>query len=172
MQIPESHGDRIANLVSRLDETANRLLTRLQRAGERAEQATGGWSPAQIGFHVSLVNENLASMIDGTLPGATAPAADFAERPWSEVVSQVPARNESPTRFVPPERVSPREAIDRLCASAAHLRKALTALTPERGCFCITNRVVGTISLYQAGEFAIAHMIRHNQQAKRILGEP
>ena len=35
----------------------------------------------------------------------------------------------------------------------------------------ITHAVVGTISVYQLGEWATAHIARHNRQAKRVLGE-
>jgi hypothetical protein len=44
-------------------------------------------------------------------------------------------------------------------------------LTPDRASrFGVTHRVVGTITLYQVGEWATAHTIRHNAQAKRLLG--
>jgi hypothetical protein len=56
-------------------------------------------------------------------------------------------------------------------SSTARLRDAVSGLTPERSGLCITHRAVGTITLYQVGDFAIAHMIRHNHQAKRVLGE-
>jgi hypothetical protein len=35
----------------------------------------------------------------------------------------------------------------------------------------ITHPIVGTITLYQLGDWATAHVIRHNRQAKRVLGE-
>lgn len=164
-----AHSERIAEILSRLDETATRLATSLERAGERAERASTGWTPAQVGAHVALVNESLASVIDGTGSGAGPAPADFKERAWADVVSQVPARNEAPARFVPPSRVSAADAVAQVQRSAARLYDALAGLTPERGAYCFTNRAVGTITLYQAGEFAIAHMIRHNQQAKRLL---
>jgi hypothetical protein len=145
-------------------------MTRLESAGDRAEQAATGWTPAQVAVHVAMVTENLASVIDGTASGATPPAADFREREWADVVRDVPARNEAPARFQPPATVTRVEAASRFEQSTAHLARAIETLTPERARHCITNRVVGTISLYQAGEFAIAHMIRHNQQLKRILG--
>jgi hypothetical protein len=35
----------------------------------------------------------------------------------------------------------------------------------------ITHPIVGRISVYQIGEWATAHVIRHNRQAKRALGQ-
>jgi hypothetical protein len=52
------------------------------------------------------------------------------------------------------------------------MARALDTLTPARGARTgITHQIVGTISLYQLGEWATAHVIRHNRQAKRVLGE-
>jgi hypothetical protein len=127
--------------------------------------------PAQIAAHVAMVNENLASVIDGTVPGATPPAPGFQERLWAEVVRDVPARNEAPARFHPPTDVTLNEALEQFRRSAARLATAIQTLPADRANYCITNRVVGTISLRQVGDFAIAHMIRHNQQMKRILEE-
>ena len=164
-----THQQRITELLGRLSETTTRFVTRLENAGPRAEQAASGWTPAQIAVHVAMVNENLAAVIDGTLPGATPAAAGFQERAWTEVVRHVPARNEAPARFHPPAQVTVSDALTQFRRSVAHLTKAIETLADDRGNYCITNRAVGTISLRQAGDFAIAHMIRHNQQMKRIL---
>jgi hypothetical protein len=157
--------------LTRLDEATARFTSRLERAGARAEQAETGWTPAQIAAHVSLVNDNFASVIDGTAAVAAPPAEGFSERAWPDVASTIPSRFEAPSRFVPPDRVTSGEAVAMVRDSAARLRAAIAALTPERGPHCFTNRIVGTINLYQTGEWAIAHIIRHNQQAKRQLGE-
>jgi hypothetical protein len=98
-----------------------------------------------------------------------APATGFQERAWGDVVRDVPARNEAPRRFHPPAQVTLADALAEFRRSAAHLTHALENLPEDRGDYCITNKAVGTISLRQAGEFAIAHMIRHNQQMKRVL---
>jgi hypothetical protein len=164
-----THQQRIDDLLGRLSETTTRFGARLESAGPRAELAENGWTPAQIAVHVAMVNENLASVIDGSLPGATPPAAGFQERAWSDVVRNVPARNEAPPRFHPPAQVSLPDALTQFRASAAHLTRAIEGLAEDRGDYCITNKAVGTISLRQAGDFAIAHMIRHNQQMKRVL---
>jgi hypothetical protein len=168
--VPQTaHQSRIDELLGRLRETTGRFGTRLAQAGPRAEQAATGWSVAQVAVHVAMVNDSLSAVIEGSVDGAVPAAPDFEERAWSEVVRDVPARNEAPRRFHPPERVSAADAIAQFDQSAMRLERAISSLSPERATYTITNRVVGTISLYQAGEFAVAHMIRHNMQAKRIL---
>ena len=164
-----THTVRIQDLLTRLHETTDRFATRLENAGPRAERAATGWTPAQIAVHVAMVNDNLAGVIDGSIPGAAAPPDGFQERIWSEVVSQVPPRNEAPSRYHPPAVVAAGDALKHFRESTARLSQALGGLTPERAALCISNRAVGMITLYQAGDFAIAHMIRHNQQAKRVL---
>jgi len=164
-----THESHISDLLARLRDTTSRFARRLEDAGPRAEHAASGWTPAQIAIHVAMVNENLASVIDGTLPGAVPAAKDFQERDWTEVVRDVPARNEAPRRFHPPEHVSLADALSGFQHSVAHLTRALETLPPDRAGYCISNKAVGTITLRQAGDFAIAHMIRHNQQLKRIL---
>jgi len=165
----QAHSARIADLLGRLKATTDRFVARLEHAGPRAEQAAAGWTPAQIAVHVAMVNDNLASVIDGSLPGAAPPPDGFQERVWSDVVSQVPARNDAPPRYHPPAGVAAGDALAQFRESTARLSQALSGLSPERAQLCIKNRAVGMITLYQAGDFAIAHMIRHNQQAKRIL---
>ncbi len=129
---PTSHSERIGDLLGRLNETTTRLASRLERAGARAERATMGWTPAQVGAHVALVNESLASIIDGSAPGACPAPDGFQERAWSDVVSQVPARNEAPARFHPPTVVSAFDAVDEVRRSAARLTDALSRLPAWR----------------------------------------
>jgi hypothetical protein len=52
------------------------------------------------------------------------------------------------------------------------MARAFDTVTPERGAGCgITSPIVGgTITIYQIGEWATAHVIRHNKQAKQRLG--
>ena len=166
-----AHAARVADIVARLDETAGRFAARLERAGDRGQLAATGWTPAQIGAHVAMVNDSLASVIDGSGPGAVPPAEGFVERAWTDIVSLAPERNEAPARFVPPVTVAIDDAVSHFRSSTAKLRGALSGLTPERSGLCFTHRLFGAITLYQVGDFAIAHMIRHNNQAKRVLGE-
>jgi hypothetical protein len=163
------HTQRIDELLERLRETTTRFTSRIEGAADRAAPPDGGWSAAQIAAHVALVNESLASVIDGSAPGAAEPPDQFQERPWEAIARGVPVRNQAPARFVPPDEVTTADAMDQFRRSTAHLIAAVAGLSPERARHCFTSGVVGTISLYQAGEFALAHMIRHTQQAKRLL---
>jgi DinB family protein len=166
-----THEARVAGILTRFDDTAARLVARLEGAGDRSAPADGGWTPAQIGAHVAMVNSSLASVIDGSGPGATPPPDGFVERAWADMIRNVPERNQAPARFVPPANVAIGDAVRDLKADTAKLRTALSGLTPERSRLCFTHRLFGMMTLYQVGDFAIAHMIRHNQQAKRALGE-
>ena len=166
-----AHDARVADILSRFDETSGRFLARLERAGGRGEQAASGWTAAQIGAHVAMVNNSLAAMVDGSGPGATPPAADFVERAWPDIVRNAPERIEAPARLVPAASTSIGQAVADLRSSTEKLRAALASLTTERSQLCFSHRIFGPISLYQVGDFAIAHMVRHNQQAKRVLGE-
>ena len=63
------------------------------------------------------------------------------------------------------------DALAALDLSARRLEEALLALTLERGATLgITHPAVGTIDLYQVGDWAAAHVRRHNAQAERVLG--
>ncbi|MGH9176522.1 MAG: DinB family protein [Vicinamibacterales bacterium] len=166
-----SHTQRTDDLLARLDEATRRFVSRLERAGPLAEAATTGWTAAQVGAHVALVNDNFTTVFDGSNPALRPPLEEFVERPWSAVAAAIPERLEAPARFIPPAGISGAEAAERVRQSAARLATAIAAVPPERGRYCFTNRIVGTISVYQAGDWAIAHIIRHNQQAKRILGQ-
>ena len=165
------HIERIADLLERVDQASSRLATRIEDAGARATLATTGWSPAQIGAHVAMVNREFAALIDGSAPHATPAPDGFVERPWSEITKSIPERVEAPSRVAPPAEISGNEAAALVRQSATHLRTAIAGLSPDRARCCVSSRVVGTITLYQVGEWAVGHMIRHNQQAKRILGQ-
>jgi uncharacterized damage-inducible protein DinB len=171
MQASGAYSQRIADLVVRLDEAAERLATRLERAGSQAEHAASGWTAAQVGAHVALVNDSFSKLVDGSVPAAKPAPEAFVERSWADVASGVADRVEAPPRVQPPATISGGEAAQQVRASAARLGHALANLSEERSRYCFTNPVVGTITVIQVGDWAIAHMIRHNQQAKRILNE-
>jgi hypothetical protein len=173
MTTADTHAARLARIARAFDESMARLAARLDRADDEAagrSPAAGAWSAAQVGWHVAAVNDMFAGLLESG-PGV-APAPDgFAERSWPEVAAEVAARLDAPARVRPPEGVDRRTAIERLRASGDRLRGAILALTPERAACCLRSDIVGTISLYQVGEWATAHVIRHNRQAKRALGE-
>jgi hypothetical protein len=148
-----------------------RLRAADDQAAARAPEG-GGWSAAQIGWHVARVTTRFAGVMSGDAPGAQALGEGFAERPWASIVAGIPGRLQAPHAFQPPPGVTRMEAIAALEASGMAMARALDAVTPDRGAALgITSPIVGgPINLYQVGEWATAHVIRHNKQAKQTLG--
>ncbi len=169
----EAHADRIARMRRAYDEAHGRFVARLQRVSTDAAEkvpADGGWSAAQIAWHVAKVDSAFADLISGVLQTPPLPA-DFRERPWADLASEIPSKLQASGSVLPPPDVRRDAALASLAASARKVDAALEALTPERGSgFGVSHRAVGTISLYQVGDWAVAHTIRHNAQAKRVLG--
>jgi hypothetical protein len=166
-----AHELRIRDALRAFDEANGRLsaiLASIPR--ERAEQAPpGGWSAAQIAWHVAAVTDALARLISGEAPGSRPARPDFVERPWSELAAAIPEKMTSPELFQPPGDVGRDAAVERLAASGARLHGAMAALTPERASH--TCRLPWFVaSLYQAGEFAGVHAARHCAQAARLAG--
>jgi hypothetical protein len=168
-----AHLARVRHLRESFAEANERLVARLRGATDEAAARApeSGWSAAQIGWHVAAVTTRFASLIAGDLPGAQPLPPGFTERVWQEVLSGVPAKLQAPASATPPPSVSRDEAISALEASGMRMARALDRLTPERGSgMGITHPITGAISVYQIGDWATAHIIRHNQQAKRVLG--
>jgi len=169
------HYARVRHIRESFAEANERLVARLRRvehaAAERAP-GEGEWSAAQIGWHVAAVTKRFAAVVGGDVPGVPLPA-DFAEREWAAIVREIPARLRASDAVAPPPHVTRDEAVAALEAAAVRLARALDRLTPERALSTgITHPIVGgPINLYQVGEWAAAHVIRHNRQAKRTLGE-
>lgn len=130
----------------------------------------GGWSAAQIAWHVAAVNKSFASIIDGSFPVAKPAPDDFIERVWEEIGAGVPVKADAPSRVKPLGPVTQQEALERLSATAEQLRAALRGLDADRARLTIEAPYVGRLSLYQVGEWATVHAIRHNKQMKRVLG--
>lgn len=168
------HATRTARLQGAFAEANERLLARLRNATDQAAErpAAGGWSAAQIGWHVAAVTARFAGMISGELSAAVPVGDNFRERAWTEVVAAMPDRLEAPAPTVPPPSVRRADAVAALEAAGAMMGLALDTLTPERGGrMGITHPIVGAITVYQIGDWATAHVIRHNRQAKRALGQ-
>ena len=171
---PSSHAERIAHLRESFGEANARLVARLRGATDAAAERadTGAWSAAQIGWHVAAVTTRFARMISGEVAAAQPTTPNFRERAWTDVLASIPDRLTSPEAVAPPPAVRRAEAVAALEASGAGMAVALAALTPDRGDrMGITHPIVGAISVYQIGDWATAHVIRHNRQAKRALGE-
>lgn len=174
MMDTRQHAARITQLRESFAEANQRLLARLRDASDEAAERpeAGGWSAAQIGVHVAAVTTRFAGMISGAVPAATPVDAAFRERAWTDVAASIPDRLEAPAAAVPPPAVRRADAMSALEAAGERMGLALEALSPERGDrMGITHPIVGAISVYQIGEWATAHIIRHNRQAKRALGQ-
>jgi hypothetical protein len=170
---PSAHYARVREMRQAFAEANERLVARLRACGDEAAERVpegGGWSVAQIGWHVARVTTTFAGLISGDIPGAQPLPDGFQARPWAEVVAGIPAKLEARGAVVPPRVVRRVEALKDLEASGVRMAHAFDALTPERGGrHGITSPAVGTIALYQVGEWATAHVIRHNKQAKEVL---
>ena len=153
----------------------NEHLVGLLRAADDAAAARvtdGRWSAAQVGWHVASVNTRFAALLAGDVPAAKPLPDSFVERPWKEIAAAIPGQLEATPAATPPAAVSRHDAIAALEASAVRMARALDTLTPERGTrIGVTNALVGTINLYQVGDWAAAHVARHYAQAQRALTE-
>jgi hypothetical protein len=169
-----AHLTRVRHLRESFASANERLVARLRGASDEAAErhVEGGWTAAQIGWHVATVSTRFAAMIAGDMSGPQLLPAEFQERPWSEIAAAIPERLQAPVAAHPPPVVRRNDAVAALEASGMKMAHAFDALTSERGArMGITNAVVGTITVYQLAEWATAHIARHNKQAKRVLGE-
>ena len=167
-----THDERIAATAEAFDAAMTRFLTRIEgTADDVAERvpAGGGWSAAGIAWHVAVTNEQFAGLIDGSVPGARPPEPGFEETPFSEITSIVPDQLEAPEKFHPPAGLSRDEALTRARASRDRMVQAIRALPADRGLWTIKS-ILGKVTIYQVGEWATAHVARHNAQAKRVIG--
>jgi hypothetical protein len=147
------HLERLGHLRESFAAANERLVTRLRNAPDEAARHSRqreGWSASQIGWHVAKVTNRFAGLISGELPGV----------------------EQAPEGVRPPPVVTRIEAIALLEASGVRMARALDLVTPERGAgYGIRSPIVGgLINVYQIGEWATAHVIRHNKQAKQLLG--
>ena len=169
--------DALASRVERVLDgfrTANaRLVARLESASDAeavTAPAAGAWSPAQIGTHVASFNTVLAGLVSGTRPGATPAPPDFVERPWAEIQAGLTDPVVAPQFLHPPADSTRTASLAALGQSAEAIVRAFSGLSEERATLTISYPRVGTISLLQAGDWIVAHTIRHNAQMKRALG--
>jgi hypothetical protein len=122
---------------------------------------------------VAAVNTRFAALIGGDVPAAKPLPADFHERPWAEIEAAMPEKIDAPTSAHPPAGVSRHDVIAALESSAVKMARALDTLTAERGSTLgVTNALVGTINLYQVGEWAAGHVERHVRQVTALLQTP
>ena len=126
-----AHRARVGHLRESFAEANERLVARLRGVDDEAGRhvpGDGGWSAAQIGWHVARVTTRFAGIMSGELPGAQPVAADFVERPWAEIAPTVADRLEAPPSVQPPPGVARMEAISALEASGMKMARALDAV--------------------------------------------
>src|SRR5687767_2818881 len=90
-------------------EAHERFVKRLREAPDEAVHRGpdgGGWSAAQIGWHVAAVDGQFADLVSGARPGAQPLAAGAAETPWTDLVAGMPGRIEAGKRVQPPPDAS------------------------------------------------------------------
>ena len=166
------HLSRVRHLREGFAAANEHLGSRLREADDEAAHRVvdGRWSAAQVGWHVAAVSTRFAAVLAGDVPAAKPLPADFEERPWAEVQAAIPGTLEASPAAVPPPGVTRHDAIAALEASAVRMARALDTLTPERGAgIGVTSPVVGTINLYQVGNWAVSHVERHDPQVQRAL---
>lgn len=167
-----NHEARIAATAAAFEAAMSRFLARLEATPDdvaEKQPADGGWSAAGIAWHVAMTNEQFAGLVEGSVPGARPPAPDFEETPFSEITSVVPDQLEAPPTFHPPAAVTRAEALTRARASKDRMSQAIRAMPEARGLWTVKS-ILGLVTIYQVGEWATAHVARHNAQAKRVIG--
>ena len=106
-----------AHLRESFAEANERLVARLRGADDEAARRApeGGWSAAQIGWHVASVTTRFAGLMSGDLPGAQPlrgrfPRAAVAARSCAPIAdrSQAPASVQPPPGVTRDGRPSPR----------------------------------------------------------------
>jgi len=171
----ESYSDHVSRVRAGYKEARERFAARLRQASDADVHRVppgGGWSAAQIGWHVATVDAFFAAALSGASPAAKPLADGERARTWAEIVVTIPDRLEAGKRVQPPDVVKRDEVLASLAESERNLDAALAALSEARAAdFAITHPVLGTVALGQVGEWATAHVIRHNAQAKRVLAE-
>lgn len=165
---PVSHIDRITAAVNAFRRANEAFITELDAISEPERAAEdGGWSPAQIAWHVAETNLYVAGLITGRVPGAKE-TPGFSEDPAA--FSKIPERVATPIPEVhPPPHVTREDAVGRLRASEPATVHALESLTAERGNTVTADFPFGTINLYQVAEFVGAHVTRHQAQLRRAV---
>lgn len=166
-----THSERVAYTVAAFEAAMERFLARVEAVPEAIgtrRPADGGWSVAHIAWHVAATNEGFAGLVDGTRPLAREPKEDFVEVPFADIAAMVPDRLEAPDVFQPPPDVTLAEAVARLRASGTRFAEAYRAIPEARGRWTVKS-ILGLLTVYQVGDWAVAHVARHNAQAKRVL---
>ena len=167
-----THADRITATAAAFEAAMERFLARIESTPDSiAERAPsdGGWSAAGIAWHVAMVNEQFARLIDGSAPGAKPPEEGFEERPFAQITEAIAGASlEAPAKFHPPAGVTKADALALARGSRDMMLNAVRQLPESRGLWSVKS-ILGQVTVYQVGEWATAHVARHNAQAKRAI---
>jgi hypothetical protein len=163
--------DRAAAILARFNAAHNYFISRLRELPPEVaehEPSDNAWTAAQIGGHVAMANEWTAAVLTGKTPLATPAPAGFAER--LDTTSLLWTTKTFP--LDPPDIISGDHAVERLRASGHHLAKAIATLSAERGSGqCVTLPAVGTMSLFELADYAVAHVVRHADQLGKAVAK-
>ena len=163
-----SHQNRIHASVSAFLSASEAMIAALERLNDAAASqspASGGWSAAQIGYHVATTNDFLAGILIGVIPKAVPAPAGFVEK--ADLFSQLPTKITTFEALEPPANVTRTQAIAKLRESTAQAVKAIEGLSAERASGHVVEFPFGAISLYQLAEFIDGHVVRHQAQLQR-----
>src|SRR4051794_20205312 len=130
----ESHNERMTRVRGEYRAAHDRFLARLRQASDadvHRLRSDGGWSAAQIGWHVAAVDQSFASVLTGEVPAAKPLEPGTQARTWQEVVGGMPQKLDAGKRVTPPADVRRDEVIAALEASASKLDAALAALAED-----------------------------------------
>jgi uncharacterized damage-inducible protein DinB len=144
------------------------LVARLERFSDDAairHPAEGGWTPAQIAWHVALTNDLFTGVLTGAMPYASPAPAGFKE---TFSFDSIPPKLKTFPMLEPPVTATKSEALSRLQASTTNVASAMRGLSEERCGYCV-NLPFGTLSMRQFGDFAVAHVVRHTKQIERAV---
>ena len=89
------HLARVRHLREEFSSANERLVKRLRAAEDHAAERVpddGGWSAAQVGWHVATVNTRFAALLSGDVPAAKPLPDDFTEKPWKEIAAELPEK--------------------------------------------------------------------------------
>lgn len=127
----------------------------------------GAWSPAQIGWHVARATEFFSGAIAGAIPDVMVPRpADFREQ---LATTDLSAKIRTFPILEPPADATREAAVAKLLATPDTFEDALGKVTPERCAAVCVQLPLGVFSLYEIGEFTVAHIHRHLDQIQRTL---
>lgn len=166
----DQHGDRIRSAADAFRTAFDAFVATLEAMDDDSASRPspdGGWSPAQVGWHVAESNRLTAATLSGALPGARR-SEGFVED--AAVFSRIPEKAETPIPALnPPAGVTREDALTKLRWSVAPTVKAIETLTPDRAANFTVKFPFGIVNLYQLSEFAGVHVGRHKKQLERCL---